>query len=186
MRRARTVRVLVSMAIIGAGVQGIMMPSSADDVEIKASFIWNFVRMVNWKTPAHDNPSDELRICSLTSSDISTALRSLVRNKTVGTRTVSAVVEVNPLPSRCQVLVVEHDDYLRIAPVLNRLRGTPVLTVGNGHGFLEIGGMFELTIENRRVVFDANISSIKESGLDVSARLLRLSKSLRTGAGDAY
>ena len=116
------------------------MCAGFDDVEVKAGFVLNIVRMVNW-VDAGQSDASEIRICALASSDLFAAIRATA--------------------------------------VLRRFRGAPVLTIGNGPGFLEAGGMFELLVEDRKVLFDVSLPPIQESHLDVSARLLRLAKSRR-------
>ena len=68
-------------------------------------------------------------------------------------------------------------------PILNAVRNAPVLTIGNGAGFTDLGGMFELVVHDRRVQFDVNIPAIRGAQLDVSARLLQLARNIRDEKG---
>jgi len=155
--------------------------SSPSEVEIKAAFVLNFVRLVKWDVVAGEANPSELAICTLGNSDFASALQRVAGGKGIGTRSI--VVRVNPNPDvlRCRVLVVDASQYPIARPILRDIRTAPVLTIGNGPGLLAIGGMFELLVEDHRVQFDASLEAIQRAGLDVSARLLQLSRNLRKG-----
>jgi ribosome-associated protein YbcJ (S4-like RNA binding protein) len=54
-----------------------------------------------------------------------------------------------------------------------------VLTIGNGPGLIEIGGMFELIVQDRNVQFNTNLDAVRRANLQGSAKLLQLSRNLR-------
>lgn len=153
------------------------------EVQVKATIVFNFLRMVYWTNVDGEQNPDELPICALNASELFSAIQSVTRNREVGGRKVVTAVVPNPSISRCRVLIIEPLDYERASSVIRRLRYTPVLTIGNGKGFVDIGGLFELLVEEGNVRFDVNLAAIRESGLEVSARLLRLAKRFRGGGG---
>jgi hypothetical protein len=44
--------------------------------------------------------------------------------------------------------------------------------------------MLELIVQDRKVQFDANLDAVRRSRLEVSAKLLQLSRNLRRGGGN--
>jgi hypothetical protein len=54
-----------------------------------------------------------------------------------------------------------------------------VLTISDGKGFAEAGGMIELYVEEGRMRFAINMGATERSGLHLSSRLLRLAKVIR-------
>ena len=63
--------------------------------------------------------------------------------------------------------------------VLTDLWGRPVLTVGHGRAFTRRGGMLGLFRNGERIAFDANAGAIRNAGLVVSAKVLKLARTTR-------
>ncbi len=173
--------VLASQTTLRGGPQS----EPAGEFELKAAFVLNFIRLVNWADVPGENSAD-LPVCALANSDFAIAVRQVVTGKTVGNRSISFRLRSNPDPPHCRVLILDAAQYSVAQPALNTIREAPVLTVGNGSGLLRIGGMFELFVQDRRVQFDASLEALRRAGLDVSARLLQLSRNLRKGANGAF
>ena len=51
-----------------------------------------------------------------------------------------------------------------------------MLTVGDAPGFARDGGMLGLVQQGSRIVFDANPTAIRVSGLQVSSKVLKLAR----------
>ena len=62
--------------------------------------------------------------------------------------------------------------------VLRVLEGAGVLTVGDSAGFVEAGGMLALVASGSRVGFVANPPAIRQGGLAVSAKVLKLAQAV--------
>ena len=157
-----------------------------DELEVKAAFVLNFIRLVGWPSVPEEGNGTELPVCALAKTDFANAVRQAVDGKAVGNRTISFKITPAPEPSRCRALIVDTSQYPMAREVMKAVRDSPVLTVGNGAGLLAIGGMFELVVEDRKVQFDASLEAVRRAKLDVSARLLQLSRNLRKGAGRGF
>ncbi len=145
------------------------------EMDVKAAFVMNFLRFVSW-LPVAGEDADKLPVCALANSDFAGAVRRLVDGKVAQGRTVVFRLDPEPAPARCRALIVDASQYPIAYPVLARLAGDPVLTVGNGPGLIDMGGMLDLVVENRRVRFDSSVVAIHRSGLHVHANLLQLSR----------
>jgi hypothetical protein len=173
---------LASQTAIGAGASPDPPPSGC---ELKAVFVLNFVRLVNWESVAGEENDSDLPVCALANSDFANAVRQAVAGKMAGERSISFKLTANPDPSQCRALIVDSTQYALARQAVNAVRDAPVLTIGNGPGFLAIGGMFELVVQDRKVQFDASLDAVRRAKLDVSARLLQLSRNLRKGANSS-
>jgi hypothetical protein len=151
------------------------------EMQVKAAFVLNFIRLVNWAGIPGDESNPALPVCALANSDFADAVRQSAAGKTVGNRSISFRLSPNPDPAHCRVLLVDATQYPTARQALAAVQDGPVLTIGNGPGFLRIGGMLELSVRDRQVQFDAGLEPIRRSRLDVSARLLQLSRNLRKG-----
>ena len=61
------------------------------------------------------------------------------------------------------------------------IKTLPVLTVSDGKGFSQAGGIIELYVEGGRMRFAINVDAAERSGLRLSSRLLGLAKVVRDG-----
>jgi hypothetical protein len=60
--------------------------------------------------------------------------------------------------------------------LLQQLRGWPVLTVSDAEGFTSQGGVIGLLLEDDRVRFEIGVAAAQAAGLQISSKLLRLSR----------
>jgi hypothetical protein len=68
-----------------------------------------------------------------------------------------------------------------VDPWLAALRGNPVLTVGEGAGFLRAGGMVAFVIVDQTVRFLIDDAAARHAGLRISSRVLALAARPRQG-----
>jgi hypothetical protein len=175
----------VALLLAMASQTALQGENSADlptsELELKAAFVLNFVRLIKWESVAGEGDNPELSVCALGNSEFGNVVRRVTARKLVGTRSISVKVNLNPDPAHCRVVIVDSAQYPIARQALNAVKNAPVLTIGNGPGLIEMGGMFELIVDGRKVQFDASLEAVRRGGLDVSARLLQLSRNLRKG-----
>jgi hypothetical protein len=153
--------------------------SRSRELEVKAAFVLNFIRLIDWPRVNEDTESSLLPVCGLASGPVFERLRDLANGKQVAGKAIHVSIVREPNAASCRVLLFESEQYTQAAPLLKSLRNAPVLTVGTDPGFIRMGGMLELVVEDRRVQFDAGLEAIQSSGLQVSASLLRLAHNLQ-------
>lgn len=78
----------------------------------------------------------------------------------------------------CQILFICESESDRIAEILAALRGSPVLTVGDSQGFAQRGVMVNILLEQRRVNLDINLTTLRQTGLEISSHVLKLAKNV--------
>lgn len=155
----------------------------ATPTQVKAAYLINFLRYTQWPeaAAAHGEPR---RVLVLGSRSFASTLRGLLQQHA----TQAVPIEVLRLPpsatrdelrrelSRAHAVFVETDTWPDAARVLAELSGRPVLTVGDAPRFARQGGMLGLVQQGSRIVFDANPEAIRGSGLQVSAKVLKLAR----------
>jgi hypothetical protein len=80
-------------------------------------------------------------------------------------------------PGACGILYVSKQE--KNVPELLAAAGPGVLTVGEGDGFLDEGGMIAFVIENRRVRFNVDHTAGRKAGFTMSSKLLNVARSVR-------
>ncbi|HWA08909.1 MAG TPA: YfiR family protein [Opitutaceae bacterium] len=150
------------------------------EYDVKAAFLYNFATFTEWpaKTfPASDSP---FVIGVLGDDPFGPILDQIVRGEKVGGHplVVQRVRRVDEARS-CQILFVSASESTRVGDILHKLRGYPILTVGETAGFAERGGAIGfVTGNNVRLV--VNPQAAKEAGVVISAKILRLAQLVAT------
>jgi len=149
----------------------------APEDRIKAAFVYNFAKFVEWPTNAFATPAAPLVIGILGKDPFGTVLDDLVKNRTINDRKVELVryrrVEDVTL---VHVLFISESERRRLPSVLNELRDKPVLTVSDIEGFKRQGGMIGLIKVENNIRFEINREAASREGLLLSSKLLRLDK----------
>lgn len=144
----------------------------ASEYEVKAAFIYNFTRFVQWPQARASGPLD---ICVMGEDPFGSAIDAAVAGKSVGERAINvARVEAIEEAKACEVLFISSSQEGELEDILETLADAPVLTVGDMDDFAERGGMINLTKEGNHVRFEINVDALEDAGLRASSRLLRL------------
>lgn len=158
----------------------VALPAAAQELEypLKAAFLYNFVKFVEWPADAFAGERSPLTVCVYGTDPFGDTLDNVVRGESVGERglIVQRPDALDDLRD-CHVLFVSRSERSRLSEVLARVQGEPVLTVGDTDGFLKAGGVINFVLEENKVRFLINPEAAGRSGLKISSKLLRLAKS---------
>jgi len=147
------------------------------EYEVKAAFILNFARFVEWPDAAPAGATGVLTIGILGKDPFEGALERVVENKMVGARKLAVVhVDGIELMKPVQILFISRSESGRLEEVLTKLRGAPVLTVGDMEHFARDGGVINFILEDGRIRFEINPAAARSAGLRLSSKLLRVAK----------
>jgi hypothetical protein len=146
------------------------IPGSNDD--IRAAVLFHLTQFVDW--PERDE-SSPYRICVAGSAPTSVALERLIEGKSVKSHRMRVQQIAGPLEARgCQIVFISMCARPRLQQYMTSLRDSGVLTVGEQPGFVDLGGMIQLSLQAQRVGLVVNLETIQRSHLTVSSKLLRL------------
>ena len=171
-------RVLWAMGVVVLFLSGTRAQSpTAGEYQVKAAFLFNFAKFVEWPASSFSDASAPLRICVLGRDPFGEELRNITKEKTVNGRKleVSQVFDLQGART-CQILFIASSETARLKQILASLRGTDALTVGDTKGFVEQGGMINFVLENSRVQFEVNRKAAEQGGLKISSKLLSVAK----------
>lgn len=156
--------------------------------QVKAGFLYNFVRFVEWPTNAFGAENEPMTIGVIggdSATSFANVLTSLLKEKKAHNRSI--VVKKLSAPSdaaTCQAVFVTDSDARRAAQVAEACRNKPVLLVGESDQFLESGGMINIVQDERQkqLRFDIAPKNAERSNLTISSHLLRLARKKTGGA----
>jgi hypothetical protein len=149
--------------------------SQPTEYQIKAAFIYNFARFVDWPTRAFADTSSPLIIGVLGKNDFGSSLAETINGKIVH----GHPLQFKSFPSltqatNCQVLFISASEKNHLSKIISTLGTASILTVGETDDFIDRGGMIRLRIVDDKVRFDINNSAAKSAGLNISSKLLTL------------
>lgn len=177
-RAVRTVLWLLTAAwLIPTPVAG----QASREYDVKAAFLFNFASFVEWPPEAFPSADSPFIIGVLGSDPFGRSLDEIVSGEQLHNRKLvvhrfSRVEDMH----RCHILFISASESAELRTILDRLRGQPVLTVGDSPGFAEDGGAIGFAT-GRRISLVVNESTIRAANLTVSAKLLRLAQVIREG-----
>jgi hypothetical protein len=147
---------------------------------LKAAMVYNFAKFVEWPAGA----SGALTFCIVGNDALAESLVAILDGKTVGGRPTRVFAGMQFAQKECAVVFLASKLGNRTLELLKQASGPGVLTVGDAAGFSEMGGVFEVFLDSKRLRFFVNQPAAFEAGLHVSARVLKLSTAPPERKGD--
>ena len=174
--------VLMPLSVaLPAGAQA----SPPNEYQIKAAFLFNFAKFIDWPLSSFANPQAPFSICILGNDPFGRAIDDAMQGKTIGEHPVSVQRPKEVAEARhCQIVFAGRAETRNTLVILEGLRGTNVLFVGETDGFAVSGGTIQFTLEENHVRFLINVDAADRAGLKFSSKLLALAKIVHGGTGD--
>ncbi len=163
---------LVVIAILGSALA--IEAESAQEYVVKAAFLYNLAKFVEWPDP---QPKGPLFFGILGQDPFGETLDRTVSNKLINGRPVviKRSAELGPLTD-CQVVFIGASETKRLKQILKAFEGRQVLTVGDNEEFVQSGGATALVLEQNRVVLEVNPDQTARAGLKISSRALEVAR----------
>jgi len=152
-------------------------PPEASEHQVKAAFLMNFTKFVEWPAAAFRDPAQPITICVYGDDPFGPTLDQAVEGESVaGRRLAVDRIRRPPAPKACQVLFISRSEKDPAAIVA--AAGPGVLTVGDGDGFLRDGGVISFVLQGRHVRFDISVRAAAKASLVLSSRLLNVARTV--------
>ena len=149
--------------------------SSPTEYEVKAAFLYNFARFVEWPAEARHDPGTPFVIAVLGHDPFGAVLDETVAGKTVGGRPIEVRRVARADEARdAQIVFVAPSERANMVAILKALGRPGILTVGDTDGFASQGGAINFTLQSRRVRFEINPTAAEQARLKMSSQLLKL------------
>jgi hypothetical protein len=170
--------ILVIVACIVAG--NAPSAEAPREYQIKAAFLHNFAKFVEWPPDPRTNARDPILLCIAGNDPFGKTLDQTILGKTAnGHPFVIQRFRREKDARGCQILFTSSSDPTYIRSLLAVLKGSSVLTVGETEGFLRLGGIINFTLEKNKVRFEINVDAAERERLKISSKLLRVAKVVR-------
>jgi hypothetical protein len=145
------------------------------EYQIKAAFLLNFFRFVEWPAESFKTASDPLVVGIFGKDPFDGILEQTVGNKTVNGRAVVIRHVSDAAGARsCHVVFLAASETRRLSELTSTVTSRGMLIVGESGGFTERGGMINFIVLDNHVRFQINPSAATRAGLAISSKLLQL------------
>ena len=160
--------VLAAVAVQGA-------QKEATEPELKAAYLFNFTKFVDWPPSAFPSDDSPFRLCVFGQDPFGRILDVLVQGETFKSHRL-IVVRPDRLQDlkACHVLFISRSERGRVEEILASLRGASVLTVGETDGFLDQGGLINFVRQNEKIRFEIREQPENPESPKISSKLMRL------------
>lgn len=155
----------------------------ATEFEVKAAYLYNFGRFVEWPGQSAAGRESPFEICVLGADPFGPALDSTLAGETIGGQSVAAKRISKPQEvNNCRILFISSSEESHLKEIFAALDRSSVLTVSDIPRFSQRGGMIGFVLDGNRVRFDVNLASAQGVGLTLSSELLKVATNVRKGS----
>lgn len=147
----------------------------ANEYQVKAAFLYNFAKFVEWPDGTFANSTSALTVCVLGKDPFGKVLDDAILGKRIAEHPaiLARGKRIQDLPE-CQIIFVSASDSPQLPEILRALHGRKALVVGETENFAGSGGAIQFVLEANRVRFAINTDAADRAGLKVSSKLLAL------------
>jgi hypothetical protein len=169
---------LVLVLAAAPGLPALAEQQSVGEYKVKAAFLYNFTKFVEWPDQAFPDAAAPFVIAVLGDDPFGDAL-DILKGKTaqgrpIVVRRIASLAEV----TRVNILFVASSEKSRLGSVLPAAEAMHALTVGDAQGFRSQGGMIQLVRDGDKVGFEVNLDASRRAELKISSKLLTLAKAV--------
>ena len=174
-----TRRIFVSITLVSllGATNAAQQADVSLETNVKAAFVFQFSRYVDWPERAFSSRSDPFRVCTIAEPEFTRALDKVLAGETAaGRRMTRSSPESAQEARQCQILYIARDDWPRGQSLIAAVQNSPVLTIGDAPEFLISGGQILLVRDENRIRFDVNLTAVQMSGVNLRSQLLRIAR----------
>lgn len=170
----------VRLSRVFAMIAFALLPAAAfaeSEEHVKAAFLFNFARYVEWPADAFASEAAPIRLCLIAERAFAEIVTEIVSGRSVGERPVT-VEGIDGLGAAkgCHLLFLDAASGPPAPVVAERLGPLPIFTISDGSRFAAQGGIANFILVDSKIRFEINPSAARRAGLKISSSLLRLAK----------
>jgi len=174
---------MVLAVIAGLSVRNATAEPVADQYQVKAAYLLNFARFVEWPADVLP-PSSPLIIGVIGDNPLDGALEEVLRGKSANGHPIQLrrLRWDDDSLTTCQIVFITNPDEAHLPQIRRSLTGTSALTVSDIDRFSLRGGIIEFRMVGNRVRFDINRNPAIAARLTISSKLLSVARALHESA----
>ncbi len=146
------------------------------EYEVKAAFIYNFAKFIEWPEGAFDEGGSDLKLCVLGKDPFGPALDAIEGKAVRGRKVKVRRLREAGKSGDCHFLFIGDSEKGNLGRILKALASSPAVTVSDMRGFAGAGGVVQFVMEEHKVRFIVNAAAAERAGLKISSKMLRLAR----------
>lgn len=189
MARAAMVRLLTAVlaAVVLPCVATIATAETPalSEYQVKALFLFNFAKYVDWPPHAFANDSAPIVIGLVGQDNFGDNFKQVIAGKTINGRPVVVKHVASEQEYKgCHILFISASEKSGLPEILNAVKDSPVLTVGETERFLAQTGMINFTKKENKIRLEINLGAVQRANLKISSKLLSVADVVMGKPGD--
>jgi hypothetical protein len=170
------------VCLLVAGVSltiGTSVTFAADDApldfQVKAAFLVNFPKYVDWPSAVVAETNSPITVAIFGDDNVAGEFENMIQGgRTISGRPVrlKRITKEEQIGADCQIVFIASSERQRVPAILEKVKGTGILTVGENEDFLQQGGIVNLVHRDRKIRLQINLDAAREAHLKISTRLL--------------
>lgn len=173
---ASIVAALLACLAASGALRAEQRTTTAED-DIKAAFLFNFTKFVDWPSSQGEGARDPFHLCVVAEPAFATIVDRTIEGESVGGRPLQRVAPPTPDAARsCEILFLGRFEADHAERWIAAVRDAPVLVVTESPAGLERGAHINFVVEDNRVKFDVNAAAATRAGVIISSKLLRVAR----------
>lgn len=170
---------LLTFVLLSGLAEGRVHSQAPDEYQMKAAFLYNFARFVEWPSETLKGENPILVVGIMGSDPFGTAVDESISSKSLnGRQFMIKRLKWGQNLRDCHILVICASERKRLSQILESLKGAGVLTVSELSDFCQQGGGIGLILEEKKVRFLINMDAAEQARLKISSKLLTLAKAV--------
>jgi hypothetical protein len=154
--------------------------TKASESAVKATYLYNFSRFVQWPADATSAKGSSFSICVLGEDPFGSVLDTTLSGESIGGKTVVARRVTKPQEALdCHVLYISASEDGRLKEILAGMDKAGILTVSDIPQFSQRGGMIQFVLVGNKLRFEVNLANAQAAGLTLSSDLLKVAVTVR-------
>ncbi len=168
---------LATLLALSGGSRTCAQASPSLEYQVKAAFLYNFAKFVNWPPESFADQNAPILLGVIGDNAFAKLLTDVAAGKSVNGRPVVVKLfkEGQDLRS-CQIVFVSSSEENDATQILEKLKESSVLTVGEAPGFIQAGGIINFFIEKNKVRLEINLAAASRARVKISAKLIAVAR----------
>lgn len=171
MKKRIYIFILISLTI------GSVSANQYDENTLKSVFIEKFTRFIEWPSDSDViNKEIPFRLGVYGDTPMLKIIDNIYSKEPIQEKKVEIIRIEKHNIFDCDLLLISNEKEENINEIIEKLKGKPILTIGESSIFAKHGAMISYKIEDNRIKFIINQRKAAESGFRVSYHLLNLAE----------
>ena len=169
----KTVNWFACLGLLFWAAHAVAEDESMSEYQIKALFLLNFTKYVGWPADSFAGGGAPVIIGIYGEDRFGDALKKAVEGKSVsGRRIIIQTIATYDAMGKCNILFISDSEKNHTGDILYKIRGLPVLTVGESGQFVDQGGVINFVEKEGRIRLEINLDAAGQANLQISSKLL--------------